>query len=49
MGPKRMTSASSASKRVTGLMSAGTEEDSEDPEAEATREDTRKITTSLPY
>ena len=41
MGPKRMTSASSASKRATGLMNAGTE-DSDAPEAEATREDIRK-------
>ncbi len=40
MGPKRMTSASSASKRVIGLMSAGTE-DSDAQEAEAIREDTR--------
>lgn len=44
MAPRRMTSASSASRRVTGPMNADTG-DPDAPEAEAIREDIRKIIT----
>lgn len=44
MAPKRMTSASSASRKVTGPMNADTG-DPDAPEAEAIREDIRKIIT----
>lgn len=46
MGPKRMMSASNASRRVTGPMNADTG-DPDAPEAEATREDTRKLITTF--
>lgn len=46
MGPKRMMSASDASRRVIGPMNAETGH-SDAPEAEATREDTRKLITTF--